>query len=234
MVCMTYLWTVLVWHRLSEWVEIKPWRILQHRNKTVGENVSFLLNFTFLLNYQDLAYSSSVTKWSPDSYSLKNTGLEHVVQSVSDSPLLKSAIQRGLTTRPSPGLDTLTGGEKETVLLLQSSSWSREGSKSGVSSSNIPQSLLRKHTHKDKLSHIHTHKCEYARYWNDDTVNRNVLSNPTWIQSLHPELTCSQPGLEMFVLSRTELWPDKYKFTRQKKLPIFYCHPSVADQIFDI
>lgn len=110
---------------------------------------------------------SSITKWWPDSYSLKNTGLEHVVQSVSDSPLLKSAIQRGLTTRPSPGLDGLIGGEKDTVLLLQSNSWSREGSKSGVSSSNIPQSLLRKHTHteiKSKDAYTHTHKCGYARY----------------------------------------------------------------------
>lgn len=57
-------------------------------------------------------------------------------------PLLKSAVQRGLSTRPWPGLEGEIGGEKDTVLLLQSSSWSREGSNRGLSSSNIPQSLL--------------------------------------------------------------------------------------------
>lgn len=48
--------------------------------------------------------------------------LLRIHQMLSNSPLLKSAIQSGLSTRPSPGLDTEMGGEKETVLLLQSSS----------------------------------------------------------------------------------------------------------------
>lgn len=71
---MTYSWTALVRHRPPEWVEIKPWKILEHRSKrTFGENVqvggthtpsfvcysSFLLSITFLLNYQDLPY------WTP-------------------------------------------------------------------------------------------------------------------------------------------------------------------------
>lgn len=65
------------------------------------------------------------------------------------NPLLKSAMQSGLSTRPSPGLDREMGGEKETVLLLQSSSWRREGSKRGVSSSSIPQSQQKTRTRRD-------------------------------------------------------------------------------------
>lgn len=56
-------------------------------------------------------------------------------------PLSKSAGRRGRRMRPSPGSESEMGGEKDTLLLLQSSSWSRDGSNSGISSSNIPQAL---------------------------------------------------------------------------------------------
>lgn len=58
-------------------------------------------------------------------------------------PLSKSAGRRGRRTRPSPGSKGETGGENDTLLLLQSNSWSNEGSNSGVSSSNITQALNR-------------------------------------------------------------------------------------------
>lgn len=75
-----------------------------------------------------------------------------------DSPLLKSAIQSGLSTRPSPGLHGEIGGENEAVLLLQSSSRSIEGSKSGVSSSSIPKSLNGKHAERDEFRDTHPKK----------------------------------------------------------------------------
>lgn len=61
-----------------------------------------------------------------------------------DSPRLKSAIQSGLSRKPSPGLEGEIGGENEALFLLQSKSWSREGSKSGVSSNSILQYLFRR------------------------------------------------------------------------------------------
>lgn len=86
----------------------------------------------------------------------RSTGVQLTNQPRSDSPRLKSAIHSGLRTRPSPGLVGEMGGEKEMALLLQSSSWSRAGSKSGVSSSNIPQSLLSENT----KSEVHKHTPE--------------------------------------------------------------------------
>lgn len=84
----------------------------------------------------------------------------------SNWPLLKSAMHSGLSTRPSPGLDGEMGGEKVTVLLLQSISWSREGSKSGVSSSSIPQSLNNedKHTPRRDLS-LQKHPEKRCQLW---------------------------------------------------------------------
>lgn len=134
----TYLWTAPVWHRLFLWVETKPWRILEQKHITVCELHPFYMSFS--------TCSTAV----------------HAGADLS-SPLLKSAVWSGLSIKPSPGLSGEMGGEKETVLLLQSRSWSREGSKSGVSSSSIPQPLLRKHT-----DHI---IAQCLRY---DTLGRNA------------------------------------------------------------
>lgn len=89
----------------------------------------------------------------------RSTSVQLTIQPHSDSPRLKSPIHSGLRTKPSPGLFGEMGGEKEMVLLLQSSSWSRAGSKSGVSSSSIPQSLLSQTTRSEVHKYTHTQTC---------------------------------------------------------------------------
>lgn len=80
-----------------------------------------------------------------------------------DSPRLKSAVQSGRSRKPSPGLEGEIRGEKETLLLLQSKSWSREGSKSGVSSNSILQYLLRRSNQTGRSTHTHTHSRIHPR-----------------------------------------------------------------------
>lgn len=53
---------------------------------------------------------------------IKLSLIQVVLSKVLDSPRLKSAVQSGRSTKPSPGLEGEIGGEKDTVLLLQSKS----------------------------------------------------------------------------------------------------------------
>lgn len=68
------------------------------------------------------AFHIALQTWHLCSSANRSTGVQLRIQPRSDSPRLKSAIHSGLRTRPSPGLVGEMGGEKEMVLLLQSSS----------------------------------------------------------------------------------------------------------------
>lgn len=153
-------------------------------------------------------YSLKVKMWSVHPYSPVNTspGLEVITRPVSGSPRLKSAIQSGLSTRPSPGLDGEMGGEKETVLLLQSRSWSREGSKSGVSSSSIPQSLLKKHTQLS-LNTVQNYIFMCTKHLHSGAQNRKILLQSSTMSShghtVSPDWKCLFLASQNFDLTNT-------------------------------
>lgn len=145
---LTYLRTALLWRHQSLWAELKPWRILGDRIQKKLETMWSIFCDSF---WWGKIFSKQLWLFWECNFPLYPKA---------DSPRLKSAVQSGRSSKSSPGLDGEIGGENEALFLLQSKSWSREGSKSGVSSSSILQYLFRRSNQTGTSTHTHTHKSQ--------------------------------------------------------------------------